>query len=418
MLALIDLTEKLRGHRILIAGSLLVLAGALSFFGKDMLGQQVDSVVIRRSDILQTVVASGRVETPLRIDIGSQVTGTVAAIPVTEGQAVQAGLLLIELENSEAKAAVAQARATASQAQARLRQLREVSLPTAQQNMQQAQINLQNVQRQYERTKELRRKEFVGQAALDDAQQKLDLAQSQLRSTQVQAATNAPEGSDTQIAQVALEQAQAGLQMAQARLSYTRIAAPIAGTLIARNVERGDVVQPGKMLMVLSPAGQTQLVLQIDEKNLASLQLGQTALASADAYPEQRFGAQVAYINPAVDPQRGSVEIKLNVAQPPAYLRQDMTVSVDIEVARRTKTLVAPIGVVHDSVGNAPWVMRVKEGRAQRQPVKLGVRGGGLVEITSGVQEGDQVLATGSLHVAEGQRVRTHPLPPASKPGA
>ncbi len=417
-MVIVDFAEKLRGHRAWIAGVLVLVLVALAVLGKDLLGVPVDSYAVRRSELVQTVVASGRVETPLRIDIGSQLTGTVAAIPVAEGQTVAAGQLLIELENSEAKAAVAQARATVAQAQTRLRQLQEVGLPTAEQNVQQAQINLQNIQRQYERTKELRRKEFVGQAQLDDAQQKLDLAQSQLRSAQLQVATNAPEGSDTQMANVALEQAQAGLQMAQARLAYTRIAAPIAGTLIARNVERGDVVQPGKTLMVLSPAGKTQLVLQIDEKNLASLHLGQKAQASADAYPAQRFAAEVAYINPAVDPQRGSVEVKLDVAQPPAYLRQDMTVSVDIEVARRAQALLVPAAAVHDSAGTAPWVMRVQGGRAQRQPVKLGIRGGGLMEILSGVQEGDIVLASGSVQVSEGQRVKTTLLQPERKPGA
>ena len=75
-------------------------------------------------------------------------------------------------------------------------------------------------------------------------------------------------------------------------------------------------------------------MLQIDERNLGKLALGQKALASADAYPDQRFAAVVSYINPGVDITRASVEVKLTVADPPDYLRQDMTVSVDIEVAR------------------------------------------------------------------------------------
>ena len=105
--------------------------------------------------------------------------------------------------------------------------------------------------------------------------------------------------------------------------------------LIARNVERGTVVQPGKALLVLAPAGDTQLVLQIDENNLGLVALGQKALASADAFPDKTFAAEVTYINPGIDITRASVEVKLTVAEPPDYLRQDMTVSVDIEVARR-----------------------------------------------------------------------------------
>ena len=111
------------------------------------------------------------------------------------------------------------------------------------------------------------------------------------------------------------------------------------------------MVQPGKVLMVLSPVGETQLVLQIDERNLARLKLGQQALASADAYPAERFAAELVYINPAVDPQRGTVEVKLRVPAPPAYLRQDMTVSVDIEVDRHADALALPANAVHDAAG-------------------------------------------------------------------
>ena len=87
------------------------------------------------------------------------------------------------------------------------------------------------------------------------------------------------------MAQTALAQAHAALGAANVRLEQTVIRAPADGVLIARNVEPGDVVQPGKELMVLAPAGETQIVVQIDEKNLSQLKLGQKALASADAYP-------------------------------------------------------------------------------------------------------------------------------------
>ena len=125
--------------------------------------------------------------------------------------------------------------------------------------------------------------------------------------------------------------------------------APRDGTLIARNVEVGDVVQPGKVLMRLSPAGLTQLVVDIDEKNLHLLALGQRALASADAYAQQRFTAELSYINPGVNAQTGSVQVKLDVPNPPPKLQQDMTVSVDIEVARHAQALLLPGSVVHDA---------------------------------------------------------------------
>jgi HlyD family secretion protein len=175
--------------------------------------------------------------------------------------------------------------------------------------------------------------------------------------------------------------------------------------LIARNVERGTIVQPGRALLVLAPAGDVQLVLQIDERNLGLIALGQQALASADAYPDQSFPATVTYINPGVDITRASVEVKLTVPAPPAYLRQDMTVSVDIEVARRAATLAVPQRAVHDILSGHPWVMGIRDGRAYRQPVRLGLRGNNRIEILDGARDGDLVVPANS-GLLTGQRLR------------
>jgi pyruvate/2-oxoglutarate dehydrogenase complex dihydrolipoamide acyltransferase (E2) component len=97
------------------------------------------------------------------------------------------------------------------------------------------------------------------------------------------------------LAQTTLQQARAGEALARARWGYARLTAPVAGTLIARQVEVGDVVQPGKSLMTLSPAGDTQIVAQIDERMLKWLRVGQTARVSADAFAQLRFMARLVY---------------------------------------------------------------------------------------------------------------------------
>jgi HlyD family secretion protein len=391
-------------------GALVVLAlAAIYGIAQWLQGPKVPTYTVRTGDILQTVVASGRVETPLRVSIGSQIAGAVASIPVTEGQSVAAHQLLIALEDSEANALVAAAQAAVVQAEARLKQIRDVALPAAEQALRRAEANLANSRRQYERMMELEARKLVSQQQVDDAEMNREVAESEVRTAQLQVETNRPTGSDYAVANTALEQARANLTAAQAKLQYTQIEAPVDGTLIARNVERGDVVQPGKTLMVLSPAGQTQLVVEIDEKNLASLKVGQPALASADAYPDQQFRAEVVYINPAIDAERGSVEVKLAVPDPPAYLRQDMTVSIDIEVARHTGTLIVAADAIHDPTSGAPWVMKRADGKVQRQAVKVGARGSGEVEVLSGLQAGDQVITAGNKDVAEGTRVRAVP---------
>lgn len=401
----VRLSEFIRVHVWGILSGFLLLLALAFFLTRSWLGPVVPVFEARRVTLVQSVVASGRVETPLRVDVGSQLTGTVVEVPVAQGQTVKKGQVLLVLDSGEQKAALEQARAGLAQAEARIVQLDRLALPAARQSLLQAETNLQNARRQFERQRELREKNFVGQAALDEARRSLDIAESQVQSARLQVQSNDVNGADRAIARANLEQARASIAAAQARLDLTRITAPHDGVLIARNVERGDVVQPGKLLMVLSPAGPTQLVLQVDERNLAMLKPGQQAIASADAWPDQRFKAEIVYINPGIDAQRGSVEVRLDVAEPPAYLRQDMTVSVDIEVARRANALAIPADTVRDGSGSQPWVMKVNDRHAKRQPVRLGLRGTGQIEVMEGLQEGDLVLA-GTASVAAGKRVR------------
>jgi HlyD family secretion protein len=335
---------KSRAWKIGLAA--VALGFAAAFAWRHFSSPGIELAEVARRDVVQSVVASGRVATPNRVDIGAQITGTVEAVPVAEGDTVRAGQTLIVLESSEARANEAQAKAT-----------------------------LDNARAQLERNKRLATQGFLGKSALDDAVRNFEVART-------------------------------SLEAARAKLAYANIRAAVAGTLIARDVEKGESVQPGKVLLVLAPAGETQIVLQIDERNLSRLKIGQKALASADAYPAQRFEAELFYINPGVDAQRGTVEVKLRVPAPPAYLRQDMTVSADIEVERHPAALALAAEAVRDPSGAAPWVLVVREGRARRQAVKLGLRGEGSVEIVDGLAEGERVLPATSP-VKAGQRVRS-----------
>ncbi len=410
-------TDQILRYRRWLWRSLLALGalGALGFVFRNLiLGTPVEAFEAARGDLIQTVVASGRIITPQRVSIGTVITERVARIPVDEGQSVHRGGVLIQLDDRDERAALAQAQASVAQADAKLRQLREVTLPAAEQSFVQAQANALQARQQFERMKTLRERNFVVQSQLDDAQRSLDVAESQLRSTRLQVETNRPGGSDFVLAQTALEQAQANLRAAQAKLEQTVIHAPVDGVLIARSVEPGNVVQPGKELMALAPAGETQIVVQIDERQLARLALGQKALGSADAFPRERFAAELVYINPGVDPLRGSVEVKLRVPNPPAYLRQDMTVSVDIEVAHRAEAMIVLTETVRDANGAQPWVLAIRGFRAVRLPVKLGLRGDNRIEILEGVELGDELIPATNALVKAGQRVR--PVAPARAP--
>jgi HlyD family secretion protein len=384
----------------------LPLLSAAGWFGPALLlGPHAVGIPVLRGTLLRSVVATGQVLTPYRINIGAQVTGTVAALPVEAGQTVVAGEVLIRLEDSEARAGLDQATAAATQAEAQLTHLAEVALPIARQTLRQAEATLLNAQRQFARAESLAAGGFGTRVTLDEARATRDVAISQVAAARVQVRSDEAGGTDEKLAVAALTQARASLRAAQSRLAYTSIAAPVDGILITRNVERGDVVQPLATLLVLSPAGPPQLELQIDERSFGLVALGQPAVVVADAYPLERFAARVSYINPAVDAQRASVEVKLDVPLPPAWLRQDMTVSVDITVARRPDALMLPLTALHEASGPAPWVLRADAGRARRLPVRLGLVGTREAEVLEGLAEHDLVLPVASSIQPDG-RVR------------
>lgn len=393
---------------IRVLGVIAVAIAALAFvaFGHD----EVEVTLVEQGPLRQSVVASGRVRTPERIELSPQLAGRVVAVEVREGDAVAEGQPLVRLDDGEWKAAVDQASAAVTQAEARLRQLRELGLPVAEQALRQAEATALQARAQHRRVRELVARGFYSQAQLDEARRAQEVAESQVASARLQRDSQQPDGIEVALAQSALEQARAALVAAQTRLGYAILRAPSAGTVLTRAVEAGDTVQPGAVLLTIAPAGDTELTVQIDEKNLGLLRLGQPALASADAYPGERFAAELAFIAPSVDALRGSVEVRLRVPEPPPYLRHEMTVSIDIEAARREQTLMIPASAVREAGGAQPWVMVVRDGRTVRQPVRLGIRGEGRVEVLEGLAVGEAVVPA-ALELAVGRTVRTQAAP-------
>jgi HlyD family secretion protein len=388
--------------KTLALGSVLLFAGVISL--RWWLGPVVQVDTIEQRDFVQTVVASGHVESPHRVELGTQLTGTVKRVPVAEGQAVQKDQLLIELENSELLATLKQTELSVVQAEAKIRQLKEVQTPMLEQAYKQALATQSTSQNALLRAQELFAKGFTGQAALDEAHRMAVVTHSQVISLKEQVASLQPGGSEAWAAQTNLSQTQASVELAKARLRYAQVRAPLSGTLISRNVEPGDVVQPGKVLMVLSPAGATELVVQIDEKHLSQLKVGQVAQVSADAYSAQQFTAAVSFINPGVDALRGSVTVKLQVPDAPVYLQQDMTVSLNIETARRHQVVLVATDALH-ALDKSPWVMVVRDGKTRKQAVQIGLRGAGWSEVLHGLAPGDKVIHD-ALLTQENARVR------------
>jgi HlyD family secretion protein len=370
-------------------------------------GPAVRTALAARRDLEQHIVASGRVRVPTRVQISAQIAGLVVAVGAVEGQRVKAGDLLVQIDDGPERAAVAQAEAAVGQARARVEQLRKVGAIAANEALRQAEVSLERAQTELDRTAKLVESRAVPAVELENARRAVDIARAQKNAAEAQQVAAAPMGADSRIALAALLQAQAQLAGANVRLAQTRIAALQSGTVLTRSVEPGDVVQPSRTLLVIAADADVQLVLQSDERNLAWIRLGQQARASADAYPQQVFDTAVSYIAPSIDPQRGSVEVRLAVPEPPAFLKPDMTVSIDLTVAAKQGALTVPSDAVRGAATPAPWVLTVEGGRVARRDVRLGIRGEGATEIVSGIDEGSEVLLPDGRPLEPGARVRT-----------
>ena len=374
-------------------------------------GPQVDALVVQSAPLVRTLQFSARVATLSRVDVGSTVTGRVAQVRVMEGTEVRQGDVLVQLESDELRAALAQAVAAERQAKARLEGLRSTGRTAAQAARAQADASLQAASASLARVQQLVAEGFYSPAQLDEARRAVDVARAQQLGAQAQLQATADAGTEVAQAQAQLALAQAATVAAQARLAQATLVAPADARVLVREVEPGQIVQPGKALFSLALAGPTQLVAQVDERFLEQLQLGQPAWVVADAFAEQRFAARVLSIAPAVDAQRGAIEVKFSIEQAPAFLREDMTLSVEVETARRERTLVLPQAALRGPAGgDQASVLVLQDGRAQVRNVRLGLRTLDAVEVLGGLKESDTVLR-GHASLQDGQRVRARTVP-------
>jgi HlyD family secretion protein len=400
-------TRRFRPTPKVLVLAALALAVASWFAVRAVRGLEVSVAEATRGDLTQTVVATGRVTTPAKVEIGAMVTGTITGMRVWEGDQVKAGDLIVTLRSDEAEAAVRQASASVVEAEKRLLQIEKVGKPVAEQSLLQAQSNLRLAELDLERQRKLKDKGFIGQARVDEALRNVETARTQVKSAEAQSAANQKGGAEYALALARLDNARASLKLAEARLANTRVVAPVDGIILQRLAEPGDVAQAGRKLFVMQAAGETRVYANVDEKNLGAIAPGQKARAVTDAYPAQPFDADLYYVAPGVDAQRGTVEVRLRVPNPPAFLKPDMTVSVEVSGANRKGAVLVPTEAVRDAATPEPWVLVVRDNRAVKQAVSIGLKGEGKTEILTGVVPGDPVILPSAAPVTPGERVHT-----------
>ena len=202
------------------------------------------------------------------------------------------------------------------------------------------------------------------------------------------------QGAEAQQVRQQLLESEAALDLAQAKLAQTEIRAPAAGVVLERLTEPGDIAQPAKRMMTLALDGPSRLIVQVDEKNLPLLTQGRSAMAAADAFPNERFAAVIAYISPGVDASRGTVELRLDIPKPPVFLKSDMTVSIDLTGPVLKQALIIPADAIRQLQSDAPYVLVMRDDVARRVAVRSGAQTQGRVQILEGVAPGERVIVS------------------------
>lgn len=370
---------------------LLILAAGFAVF-RWWQGPLLSGYSISSMPLVQTVVATGRVVTVSRTQVGSEITGVVLKRLVQEGDRVTRGDLLLVLRSDELTAQV-------RQAEAALNELMNSTRPQASVDLANTQVQLAQASRELQRRRILAKDSVISKEELEQSEKAESLARNNVESARLKALALAPGKAE----EIVLRERLVALQ---AQLAKTQVRSEVTGIVLTRNVEPGDLVQPGMTLFTIALDGNTEIRVPLDERNLPRLALQQNASVIADAYPDRPFPAQINFIAPSIDPERGTVEVRLTVDPVPDFLRQDMTVSVNIETDQRAHTRVIPNDALGNVQGNKAIVLLLRDGKIHRQTVTLGLRGLAMSEVVSGLQDGEQVLADAVSPLKDGTRAR------------
>lgn len=361
---------------------------------------------VTRRDLVAMVRASGWVRPHRAVDVQSDIMGRVTALRVKEGDVVKRGDVLLRIDPSQYEAAVAQAKAAVSAARAREAQTRASKL--------QADQALARAQQMRQRDSTL-----VSPQALEDAQTQ----------ARVQAALE-------EAAQYGVEQSVAALRQAQDQLGKTVIRAPIDGVITRLNVEEGEtavigtMANPRSLLLTISDMNNMETVVRVDETDVPSIALGDSAKILIDAFPKREFVGHVTEIahssvvapedRNALSNQSSAVdfEVVLTLDSPPPILRPDLSATAEIVTAVRPKALSIPIialtvrekkdveplpqetpeaqaaaADLDTNDQDVEGVFLVRDGKATFVPVKVGITGQEHFEVLDGLAEGDTVVA-------------------------
>lgn len=373
---------------------------------------------VTRGTVVLSVSATGTVQPASLVEVRSRATGTVTRVRVDEGQSVNAGEVLVEINDPDARAAVESTRASlrsaeaaAASARARLDALRAGATVYARQQsdeaVRQADASLAQAKSNLARQEQLFRDGYVSQSAVDQARRDAVVAESQLRAARAHLADVQTGATPEQIAEseallrqslAQADQARANQRQADERLSETRIAAPISGVVVKRSVDVGQTVIGGSgvggtLVISLAQIDPLLATVNVDETDIGGIRLGMPVRLTADALPDVVVSGRVDQIAAQAQVIQNVTQFAVTVTllTPPPVMRLGMTVNAEFVRARAANVLVVPQEAV--KVGNSASVTVVGPGGTlQTRAVQTGVSDGRQIEITNGLTEGEVVF--------------------------
>jgi len=419
-------------RRVILIGIAVAVLCSIAALAYRLLATDTPEVQVARataesSDVGGVVLsATGYIVAHHKINVNSKVTGRVAWIGVEKGDKVKQGQVLVRLEDDEFRAQYEQAKGATESARAYLEELEHGSRPeeiaAAEHNLDEARATLADDKATLDRTKELAAQGVVSRQLLDDATAKFAADQQKVDSLQktYELAKLGPRAEEVARAKGALLQAEGQEAYAKSLLDATVIRAPVTGTILERTAERGELVTsqfasgaeggPQGEVVALADLNDIQVELDIAQDDFAKLGPNQKGIVTLDAYPDRKYNGYIAQISPEANRQKATVQVKVQIENPDAYLRPEMNATVKFLANENRNASAQPSGVfvpttaVRDRDGRKV-VFIAYNNKAILRPVQvLAQRSGGL--LIQGLVGGENVITAGPQDLKNGEKIK------------
>lgn len=350
---------------------LLFLALALAFFITriSLKKTKVDYFVLKPIDIQYTVLATCTVDYPKPLDMTFLEEGIVQAVEVNDGDRVQKGQALIQLDNFEAQRNLTIAIDNLKASRLKLKNAREEILPNLQEKLKEYEVNLTQAEQMLQRYRNIEAAGGISRAELEKAEKEYQKALSQYNQQKLEVENFSKSGQLADLeAQVSIAQAQ--YELAARRMENTRITAPFDGAVLKVHVQAGQKVGPSAKAITILENASWQLVLNVDQRELPFLRAGLPAQVMLDAYPDRKINGRVAYVCTEVDKERNTCELRVEIGEQIPIVKYGMAGKAEILAAEYKDALALPSRFVKKKAGkNFVWVW--DGSRAQLLDVKV-----------------------------------------------